>query len=310
MRLRHIEVFHAIYMSGSITAAARRLGVSQPSISKVLAHAEQQLGYRLFDRIRGKLVPTREADQLIALVSVVYNGVEDIKQLAANLAGFDRNKIRFAMTPACGIRMMPAAIEHYRLAHPNILFEVETLTTQRVIRALNQSRIDLALVFHPTPTPDIEIEPLARSRLVLAAHESLGLGARQRMRIEDLADLPFVGLSLRDPLGQLLQQHVDYLDERFRPQILVESSQVAMALVGEGAGLAIVDEVTARSMAGERVAIIQLEPAIQFEIALMRAAGRPQTAPAAAFEEYLGEQVRQFVLGLETESTWPISGAA
>ena len=45
MRLRHIEVFHAVYNCGSITGAAKLLNVSQPSISKVLAHAEQQLGF-------------------------------------------------------------------------------------------------------------------------------------------------------------------------------------------------------------------------------------------------------------------------
>ena len=58
MRLRQIEVFHAVYTSGSVTKAAAVLNVSQPSVSKVLAHAEQQLGYALFDRVRGKLVPT------------------------------------------------------------------------------------------------------------------------------------------------------------------------------------------------------------------------------------------------------------
>jgi DNA-binding transcriptional LysR family regulator len=55
MRLRHIEVFHAVYSCGSVTRAAEVLRVSQPSVSKVLAHAEQQLGYALFDRVRGKL---------------------------------------------------------------------------------------------------------------------------------------------------------------------------------------------------------------------------------------------------------------
>ena len=56
--LRQIEVFHAVYSSGSMTNAAALLNVSQPSVSKVLAHAEQQLGYRLFDRVKGKLIPT------------------------------------------------------------------------------------------------------------------------------------------------------------------------------------------------------------------------------------------------------------
>ena len=58
MRLRHIEVFNAIYLSGSISAAAQLLNVSQPSLSKTLQHAEDQLGFKLFRRVRGRLLPT------------------------------------------------------------------------------------------------------------------------------------------------------------------------------------------------------------------------------------------------------------
>ena len=54
MRLRQIEVFHAVYTSGSISAAARALNVSQPSVSKVLRHTEVQLGLPLFRLSRGR----------------------------------------------------------------------------------------------------------------------------------------------------------------------------------------------------------------------------------------------------------------
>ena len=69
MRLQHIEIFHAVYTCGSITAAAKMLNVSQPSVSKVLAHAEQQLGFALFDRLKGKLIPTQETERLITHVA-------------------------------------------------------------------------------------------------------------------------------------------------------------------------------------------------------------------------------------------------
>ena len=61
MRFRQIEVFHAVYTHGSISAAARALGVSQPSVSKTLRHAEDSLGFRLFQLARGRLVPTETA---------------------------------------------------------------------------------------------------------------------------------------------------------------------------------------------------------------------------------------------------------
>ena len=63
MRLRHIEVFHAIMQAGSVSGAAQLLHISQPAVTKVLQHAELQLGLQLFDRVRGKLVPTPEAQR-------------------------------------------------------------------------------------------------------------------------------------------------------------------------------------------------------------------------------------------------------
>ena len=102
MRLRQIEVFHAVYTSGSMTNAAALLNVSQPSVSKVLAHAEQQLGYLLFDRVKGKLVATPEAHRLFAHVSAVYRDVDRLKHVAENLRAGNSGHIRIASTPAFG----------------------------------------------------------------------------------------------------------------------------------------------------------------------------------------------------------------
>ena len=68
-----------------MTSAAAMLNVSQPSVSKVLAHAEQQLGYLLFERQKGKLIPTPEAHQLFAHVTDVYRHVDRLRRIAGNL---------------------------------------------------------------------------------------------------------------------------------------------------------------------------------------------------------------------------------
>jgi len=142
MRLRQIEVFHAIYTSGSMTNAARLLNVSQPSVSKVLAHAEQQLGYALFDRVKGKLVATPEADRLFGLVSNVYAHVEELRNVAENLRASDVGKIRIAATPAFGVDLIPTAISSYLEKHKDTVFEIETLHHDEIADALHESRID------------------------------------------------------------------------------------------------------------------------------------------------------------------------
>lgn len=68
MRLRHIEVFNAVMLTGSVSAAARLMNVTQPAVSRILAHAELQLGFALFHRLKGRLVPTTEAQTLSRLL--------------------------------------------------------------------------------------------------------------------------------------------------------------------------------------------------------------------------------------------------
>ena len=103
------------------------LHVSQPSISKVLAHAEQQLGFQLFDRHKGKIVPTREAERLIDHVNQAYRNINELRRVSKNLGSAETGVIRIAMTPALGIDVIPAAIASYLELHPDTMFEIETL---------------------------------------------------------------------------------------------------------------------------------------------------------------------------------------
>ena len=128
MRLRHIEVFHAVYTCGSITGAAKLLNVSQPSISKVLAHAEQQLGFHLFDRHKGKITPTREAERLIDHVNHAYRNINELRRVSKNLGSAETGVVRVAVTPALGVDVVPSAIASYLAEHPDTMFEIESFT--------------------------------------------------------------------------------------------------------------------------------------------------------------------------------------
>ena len=98
MRLRHIEVFHAIYTTGSITNAAKILHVSQPSVSKVLTHAELQLGFKLFERVKGRLIPTDEAGMLFDEADKIYQQIRSIKNTAQNIKKSECGRIILGIT--------------------------------------------------------------------------------------------------------------------------------------------------------------------------------------------------------------------
>jgi DNA-binding transcriptional LysR family regulator len=86
MNLRQMEVFRAVMLTGSVSAAAELLHVSQPAVSKVLAHAQRQSGLLLFERIKGRLAATPEAQALYAEVETLWRGVEKVRDVSRELA--------------------------------------------------------------------------------------------------------------------------------------------------------------------------------------------------------------------------------
>ena len=292
MRLRQIEVFHAVYTNGSITRAAAALNVSQPAVAKVRAHAEQQLGYRLFDRVKGKLIPTPEAHQLFGHVKDVYEDVDRLRHVAVNLRDASAGRIRVASTPAFGLEILPKAIATFRQEHPDAMFEVETLHLDEMHDALFEARIDVALAFDPAKRPGIRRTRLAQARFFVLAHDKMQFKGKKTLTIDDLQGHPFIGLNRRGPLGRALSEYLDAADVELDVVAWTETYHVARALVVAGTGITIADEITARSSIGGDIVMLPLEPALTFDISLMRLAEASLSLGTRPFTKHLGDVVR------------------
>jgi DNA-binding transcriptional LysR family regulator len=295
MRLRQIEVFHAIYTTGTMTNAAALLCVSQPSISKVLAHAEQQLGYRLFDRVKGKLFPTPEAHQLFAHVKTVYKDVDRLRHVASNIKAAGAGRIRVASTPAFGLEVLPRAIASFQRQHPGTVFEIETLHFDEIIDALRESRMDIGLAFDPTDSPGISQQQLASGRFVVLAPEHKTFARKAELTVGDLVDFPFIALNSRGPLGQVLSNYIAEHGAEFNVVAWSETYHVARELVAQGLGVTIADDVTARSGATANVRRIRLRPTLKFKVKALHLDSMPLSIGASRFTKHLGEVLRQFL---------------
>lgn len=269
MRLRHIEVFHAVYSCGSVTRAAEVLKVSQPSVSKVLAHAEQQLGYALFDRARGKLIPTPEAHQLFVEVAQVNDRVDHLRQVAVSLRSLDKGTIKIAATTAFSIDFLPAAMASYQKAHKDIFFNLETLKYEELTEALMDQRIDIGLAYDQGNLPGIIGELLGYGRFVVLASDSMNPDKQGPLRLDDLAGLPFIKLDNQGSLDRSLTTRIKASGVELTPVGIAGSFQLAKALVSHGLGVCIADEVTARSGPADGIVIRELEPEFSFRISAL-----------------------------------------
>ncbi len=297
LHLRQIEVFHAVYSCGSVTRAAKVLSVSQPSVSKVLSNTELQLGYALFDRVKGKLIPTPEADRLFVQVTQVNDSVDRLRRVADNLRLMEKGTIRVAATTAFGIDFLPGAIASYRKEHDDLMFSTETLRHEELAGALLDSRIDIGLAFDSGNLPGIRGELLGYGRFVVLLPTGLGLEKGGALRLEDLVGLPFIRLDNKGALDRLLSAHIESGNVELKPVAIAGSYQLTKALVSHGVGVGIVDEVTARSGRHDNVFIRPLEPALKFRISALHIEKEPMSLVCRGFVDHLKSSLQHFLSG-------------
>lgn len=266
MRLRQIEVFHAVYANGSISAAARALNVSQPAVSKVLRHTETQLGLRLFDLVRGRLVPTDEAHALFREVDEVFSRVSSLQLTADNLRKSEAGHLRIGVVPSLGLEIAPSAIAAFRAEHPSVTFDVKTVHHNDVLRALYERECDLAICYDPPNQTRLRQKQLATANLVLIARNGVFAPGRENVAMADLHGMEMVSVTGSGPIGDIVKDAFAKARIQVQDIVSVSTYYIAASLVRFGAGVAIVDEFTAHSLASQGLERFPLLPNMRFGI--------------------------------------------
>jgi DNA-binding transcriptional LysR family regulator len=266
INLRHIEVFHAVYVNGSVSAAARVLGVSQPSASNVLKHAESRLGFALFKRAKGRLLPTDEAHTLFLEVAEIYDRVGSLRQTSKNLAHAANGHIRIGVLPGFGIDVAPMAVAEFRRRHAQVSFDIQTLHHADIPRMLHERHCDLAIAYENAGRERLEYQEIGRRELVLLYRKSDLPNAPARLPLSVLENRDFVSLAHSGPLGTLFSREVTRLNLDIRETVTISTMYVAAALVRQGVGVAVVDDFTARVCAADDMDYRPFEPALSFGV--------------------------------------------
>src|SRR3954468_5615392 len=205
MRLRHIEVFHAIMQVGTISGAAQVLHISQPAVTKVLQHAELQLGMPLFERVRGKLYPRPEAHRLFIETEKLHRDLQGIRRLAASLKGRAVETVRLVSTPTIAISVLPAAMTAWRRAFPDTRCALATHHTTEIVNTLRLGEADLALSLQDPRHPGIVAEPIAEGLMTVLAPRGTWSEADSSAPL-GAAGLngKLIGYADNDPLGETI----------------------------------------------------------------------------------------------------------
>lgn len=281
MRLRHIEVFHAVMQAGTISGAAQLLFISQPAVTKVLQHCELQLGIPLFERIKGKLYPTPEAHKLFVEVDRLNRDLQSVRRMASSLRDKPEQTVRLVSTPTLAMSVVPTALTLWRKKYPDVRCKLSTHHTPEIVSALLLGEADFALSLHDPKNPSIGVETLAQGYMSVIAPAGTW-SARLAATPIHVTEIPknLIGLAVDDPLGNQVMNVADAFGHTLDANTVVQTYQLARTLVENRVGTAVIDPFTAAQIEPAKAQRRLLSPQIPVQLYLLTANSSPMSQSA------------------------------
>ncbi|WP_085808914.1 LysR family transcriptional regulator [Sphingomonas sp. TZW2008] len=282
MNLRHIEVFHAVYSVGSISGASRLLNVSQPSVSKIVKHAETRLGFALFTLVRGRLTPTDEAHILFREVDDLHSRIDTFQRAARNLRSTSEGHIRLGVLPSLALRTTPVAIARFRRQWPLVTFDVAAVHNDAAREALMRRECDFVIGHHTSTEPEIASVPLGSGRVGALFCDGMLPSDQAAIPFDQLRRHEVIGLAPSVAIAEIVGPIVSAATGG-RPAISVRSVYIAAALARSCAGIAIVDEFTAQAFVDDDLHFRPINPVMTFDLSVHHLAAHPLSRLARSF---------------------------
>ena len=284
---RHIEVFRAVMIAGSVTRAAEFLNTSQPTVSRELARMEQTIGFTLFERVAGRLRATRPALALFEEVRQSYAGLERVASAAARLRAFREGQLSVISLPAFSHSILPDAFLRFHGRHPGVSLSVETQESPLLEEWLTAQRYDLGLTEQDSAPAGTRLELLTQVDEVCVLPDGHPLLARAALGLADFEGQAFVSLSANDPYRVQIDEA--FAQAGVLPRSIVETPTAVSVctFVRQGLGVAIVNPLTALDFVGRGLHIRPLTRSFPFRVNVVFPEHRPGNPLVGAFMESL-----------------------
>lgn len=309
--LRELEVFAAVMQHGTVTKAADFLDIAQPGVSKLLARLEAKIGYSLFNRQRQRLIPTAEAIALYAEVERSFISAREIMRVARDLGDLRAGRLKIGILPALGSGLIPGIIHGFQADHPGVRITVNIRSTQTLVEWAGRNQLDLAIgVTSNIEHPAVVRRTLPAVPVVCVVPEGHALAAVEVVTLEHLESAPLISLLASDPLVAQIERHAALANLRIPVAIETNLAATAIAFCQAGAGVTVVDYLSAVAAAADGVVIKRFEPALSIHYSIYRQKGSKASALTDALIERVVDELSAAIAGFEAVTLKQSSGGA
>lgn len=290
--IRQLRAFQAVMITGTQTRAAQKLRLTQPAISSLIQSLEEELGFKLFERVKGRLIPSKEASYFYDYVSGVLASLSNLDQVAKDIRESNTGALQIAANPSMSLAFLPGVIAKFQTQHPAVNVVLLTRSSAKVIEMLGTQQFDIGFAEPPINSALIEAEKI-RLRCVCVLPEGHKLAQRAVIRPQDLDGQRLVSIHREHISSARLAELCAQAHAVPRVKIEAQLFWTACRFVMEGAGVAIVDPLTAREFQGRGIAICPFEPAVYAEMGIIFPVNRPKSLPTLKFSQFVRRKLAE-----------------
>jgi DNA-binding transcriptional LysR family regulator len=289
LNLNHLRLLRAVADTGSVTAAAQRLMISQPAVSKQLSVFESTLGVPLLERLPRGVRLTHAgailADYARRIASLQDQALTAIRDLRTGSLG----TLRVGASTTIAVYLLPDLIVTFRRQHPGVQFHLTVANSAAVARAVAEGDLDLGLteVHHPDPAVDSQV--FRHDELVPIAAPSHALARKRSITPAQLCALPFVVRDTGSDTKSFVERALAARGLAITPAMSVGSTEAVKRAVSAGLGVAIVSRLsTDLEIQTHRLKILRV-PALNLRrpLHLLTRRSLPHTSIFRAFQSLL-----------------------
>ena len=243
MELRHLRYFVAVAEERHFGRAAERMHIGQPPLSQQIRRLEAELGVELLHRTTRRVELSSAGELLLerarAIIAASDLAAEDCRRAAAGEVG----RLSVGFTGSTTYSLLPRVVRALRDGLPGIKLELHgEMITPAQVEGLLGGRLDLGFLRPPVRSRELDVEVILSEPLVAILPARHRLAEADEVRVEDLADEPFVvwAAGLRTSLGDLVDEAC--AEHGFSPRVEMEVTETAtlVSFVAAGIGVSLV----------------------------------------------------------------------
>jgi DNA-binding transcriptional LysR family regulator len=279
-----MEAFAEIMRTGSATAAAKVLGLSQSAVSRLLHQLEGEVGFELFYRDRGRLVPTKDGIVLADEVELALAGVARVAGLVDDINGSAVGEIRLIAPPSFAEAVIPPIVAEFIRLHPGVRVSIDSRSIATTKNMVITRVADCAFMRLPGDSDELRADRLVTSKTICVIPKCNPLAKLDSLSPETIGNAPLVALGVGSVWGRQIEEA--FASRGCKQTIAVSTHTIssACALARQGLGIAIANELLASAYLGPDVVTVPFEPTIIHEYALVTPAHSPVPRLVAEFQ--------------------------